>query len=72
MEEDRHIDLFRLRNDTCSRCFATGVRLVMTGPIAHSPGEQAPILHCELCHAISEAARHAQSQLRDPMLEWSP
>ncbi|MEU1627373.1 hypothetical protein ABZ746_19005 [Streptomyces sp. NPDC020096] len=70
MQEDRHIDLFRLRNDTCFRCFATGVHLVMTGLLTHSSGEQAPILHCELCYAISEAARHAQSQLRDAVVEW--
>ncbi|MDF3292951.1 MULTISPECIES: hypothetical protein [Streptomyces] len=65
MRKDRRIDLFRLRNDTCFRCFATGVRLTMTG----LTGEQAPVLHCELCRALSEAARYAQSMLRDAAVD---
>ncbi len=65
MRQDRRIDLFRLRNDTCFRCFATGVRLTVTC----SAGDQSPVLHCELCHALSEAARHAQAMLRDAVAE---
>jgi hypothetical protein len=49
----------------CFRCFATGVRLTVTC----ATGDQPPILHCELCRALSEAARYAQAMLRETVTE---
>jgi hypothetical protein len=52
------LDGYRLRSDTCFRCFATGVHLVMTGRVElGTRDEEAFVFHCMPCFALAEAER---------------
>jgi hypothetical protein len=50
----------RLRSDACFRCSATDVHLVMTGRVILGSGQESPILQCEPCFDLTEAARQRQ------------